>query len=653
MSETTIDVTVRELLRILHRQETVTAASLAQTLGISEKAVRRRVTLAEEFLLARNLGSIEKRPRIGMRLVATPEQGKELERLLAMTPITVSQTADRVTEVLEQLFLLSQGKAIPTRRLADRLYLSGPTVLKTVRETQKFLNAHNVHVINEHGRGFFLDAHENDYRTAFLDFVQNRLEPAEAHRFLKDYFFGIDLSSIRHVIQNVQKQWNCQFAASSFQNVLILCALACKRSGLDTRLYIPQEDVRLLEQYSENSFAAEILRSISSLTGIRFREEEMSFLTIQIICFGFVTAEDKSPVWQSIEHYDHSLMQFIEELLDYLSDILDRDLREDRQLKESLAYHLRAAIFRLRHGDEQKNTLLPYIKQEYRQLFQYSWFISLLFEKYFHIQITDDELGYVVLLVQAALERTRVACNIAVIADFSRSYASLVCQRIRKYLPEITRISIISQYDLTDPACRNADFILSRIPVREKDARIIRIGNLLEDQYMNELVGRIRNLQKESRLQISSFSPVCHTLFYPDLVQVDLGVQTKEEVLHLLCQEMERQGFVKSGFYDSVMQRENLVSTYIGDGVAIPHGNPDLVNESRVAFALLKEPIPWDSEEKADFVVLLGIKLASRDDIERSQIFYKELIALLDQPEAFQALKDAGSAFDLYKYLIH
>ena len=645
MSQTPLDSTVRELLKLLTRQDTVTAAGLAQKLHISEKAVRNRLAAAQEYLDENDLGTIVKKPRISISLEAKSEQIRQLELLLEKMP----GRSDRVTLVLEELFLLGKGQTLTTRYLSDKLYLSGPTVLKTVKEAEKSLARHNVRIINEHGKGFYLAAHENDYRTAFVDFVQNHPDPEERNAFVQRCFYGLDLKAIDRVIQDVQRAWNCRFAAPSFQNVSILCALACQRS--QQQLYIPQGDARLLESYSEFAFAGEILKSLSRLFQIRFSEEEVSFLTIQIMCFGFASGGRLS-AGETIEKYDQTLLQFVDELADTASDYLETDLRNDKGLKESLAYHLRSAVFRLRHGDEQTNPLLPYIKSEYSQLFRFSWFAGMLFEKYFAVQMTEDELGYVVLLIQAALERSRTTCSVAVVADFSRSYASLVLQRIKKYLPEVTNIHIISRYDLSDPVCKSADFILSRQPIEAKDVRIIPIGNLLEDRYMTELVTRIHTLRQHNPTPSSSFSPICQPLFSPDLVKTGLEAATKEEVLQMLAEEMEKQGFVKKGFYESVMKREELVSTSVGNGIAIPHGNPDFVNQSRVAFAVLKKPVTWDNTESVWLVVLLGMKMAGHEEVKRAQIFYKELISLLEQPESLARLQGADSAMTLYQYLI-
>jgi len=64
-------------------------------------------------------------------------------------------------------------------------------------------------------------------------------------------------------------------------------------------------------------------------------------------------------------------------------------------------------------------------------------------------------------------------------------------------------------------------------------------------------------------------------------------------------------------FLNDVMEREEEISTGIGNELAIPHGKSNSVTESTVSVAILKNGIDWEGgldEQPVKYVFLLAIK---------------------------------------------
>jgi PTS system nitrogen regulatory IIA component len=64
----------------------------------------------------------------------------------------------------------------------------------------------------------------------------------------------------------------------------------------------------------------------------------------------------------------------------------------------------------------------------------------------------------------------------------------------------------------------------------------------------------------------------------PEAICFDLAADTKAQALEILCQQAARSLRLQTeSIYFTVMERENLGSTAVGGGVALPHGKiPDL-----------------------------------------------------------------------------
>ena len=56
---------------------------------------------------------------------------------------------------------------------------------------------------------------------------------------------------------------------------------------------------------------------------------------------------------------------------------------------------------------------------------------------------------------------------------------------------------------------------------------------------------------------------------------------TKEEAIQAAGELLEKLGYVDGTYVAAMQEREKLVSTYIGMGVAIPHGTTCLLYTSR------------------------------------------------------------------------
>lgn len=101
---------------------------------------------------------------------------------------------------------------------------------------------------------------------------------------------------------------------------------------------------------------------------------------------------------------------------------------------------------------------------------------------------------------------------------------------------------------------------------------------------------------------------------------VDLTVEglSRDAVIQQLAKKIEQENRLKDffGYMDSVMEREELTSTGIGFGIAIPHGKSVHVKETTVAFGRLKTSVEWNSldEQPVSIVFLLAVPEECKGD---------------------------------------
>ncbi|HZS76633.1 MAG TPA: phosphoenolpyruvate--protein phosphotransferase [Ktedonobacteraceae bacterium] len=100
-------------------------------------------------------------------------------------------------------------------------------------------------------------------------------------------------------------------------------------------------------------------------------------------------------------------------------------------------------------------------------------------------------------------------------------------------------------------------------------------------------------------------------------VQLHAQARSKQEAIQLVGQLLVNSGCIEPGYVTSMLGREQVANTYLGNGIAIPHGLPqdrDLIKQTGVAVVQAPAGVPWNPGESAQLIV--GIAAKSDEHIE-------------------------------------
>ena len=98
--------------------------------------------------------------------------------------------------------------------------------------------------------------------------------------------------------------------------------------------------------------------------------------------------------------------------------------------------------------------------------------------------------------------------------------------------------------------------------------------------------------------------PLDHTLLRAEGIQLGLASVSKEDAIRAAGRLLVEQGCVDESYIDAMLEREKLVTTYMGLGVAIPHGtSEEKARVKKSGVVLLQYPQGVDfGGEKAQLV---------------------------------------------------
>lgn len=136
-----------------------------------------------------------------------------------------------------------------------------------------------------------------------------------------------------------------------------------------------------------------------------------------------------------------------------------------------------------------------------------------------------------------------------------------------------------------------------------------------------------------------------------DAVSVGLKAKSKKQVIQELAgQAAAKTGLSEREIFDTLLQRERLGSTGVGNGIAIPHGKLTRLDGLIGFFAKLDHPIDFDAldDEPVDLVfLLLAPEGAGADHLKALARIARQL----RDATVAQGLRDATDAETVYELL--
>jgi phosphocarrier protein FPr len=101
--------------------------------------------------------------------------------------------------------------------------------------------------------------------------------------------------------------------------------------------------------------------------------------------------------------------------------------------------------------------------------------------------------------------------------------------------------------------------------------------------------------------------------FTPADIRLGATVTSREDAIRAVAALLAERAAIDPAYAASMLRREQAAGTYLGNGVAIPHGQPQdahLIRHTRIALLQIPAGVPWKGAEKAHLV--FGI--AARSD---------------------------------------
>lgn len=173
------------------------------------------------------------------------------------------------------------------------------------------------------------------------------------------------------------------------------------------------------------------------------------------------------------------------------------------------------------------------------------------------------------------------------------------------------------------------------------NAQLITIGNFLADPALDALYIQLTTGDApaapagENTDIIIPDTPIKKQVIVAEGIRLGQQPVSKEEAIQAAGELLVKLGYVDESYVDAMQERERLVSTYMGMGVAIPHGTTQAkgtVKKTGIVFLQYPEGVDFGSEKAQLVFGIAGIGDEHLDLLEK-------LCTLLEDPALLETLK--------------
>lgn len=597
----------KEIIQLLQQYDVLSSQRLAQMLHVSSKTIRNDINHINSLYQQEYIISIK---GAGYSLV----KGSSCQ----------IEKSEDITQQNIQFSILKEILDTPQINfydLADQLYISETNLYKNIQELNKIIQKRNPHVcIKREKNMLFINGSEEEKRQITTYFLINELNQYNLNiTQYQSFVQGVDIQQLLDYIIQFNQKYHLQLRDLEILSFVVHVSLMLERilqgnGVINNSEYIAHE-------YDDMAIA--FCEGLKQWYDLEFDKNEIDYISTLFA--------GKVPLIESQEIKDIEL--FIKQMIDDVQDLYEIDLSVDEKFKDNMLLHLLGLKSRIENHTFLNNPLMSDIKKNYPIVYDISVFMAMKIQDYFHTHLYEEEIGYITFHLMGSIERLHASSHkkIVVFYPFGRAGHGYIEKKL-SYIHDlnIEICDILSIFDYEKVKQYKPDLILSFFHIQQPlDYPVYVCHHMLTDTDIEEIY---HILKRNKSIQGSQ-------IFFEKDLFFKKSFQTKEQVIHFLCEQLLKKGYVNEDYEELVLERERVAPTAYGHFFAIPHAVKKEAYANKIAICLLNKSILWN-EENVKLVFLFC--LSKKRDQEFEELF-ERLVSLLDEQAKVKKLLKSDS----------
>ncbi|WP_289138073.1 BglG family transcription antiterminator [uncultured Brevibacillus sp.] len=676
----------RSIIEILmQEQKGATIGFIAEHIGVSPRTIHRELEAVDELLAEYGMKLVRK-AGAGVEIVGSEEQKQSLQASVLHQTTTEFTAQERKVIIL--CSLLEASEPVKLISLAIDLKVTTATISHDLDDLEVMLARYELSLLRKRGYGVEVLGTESSKRRVISRLISEHLDDHEMIGVIKENIQNkalrnidsiserllglIDrekLIKVENALNNLEDDLSYHLADSAYIGLVTHLALAVERVEKGENIHFDEKTLSELISTSEYQAAQRIMERLQLIFQMEIPAAEVGYITMHLRGAKLRHSQDDS-FWPE----NTELMATTYRLIQLCEESLGVPLKEDSSLFHGLLTHLEPALYRLKRKMEIRNPILDQIKSNYQELFVVvKDAVAALFPQF---DVPDEEVGYLVMHLGAALERTRQEqqrYRALVVCSSGIGSSKILATRIKKEIPEIVSLQNLSMFDLEDIPESEYDLIISTIPLPLSPMDYVVVSPLLPQDDIQKIkfhlhstgeklsAPRAMRVVTSGKKSIEQLRAMQNYSRYASELVEGLRVRAWDNhgldlrsLLQQISQELKESQTIKEAapVMQQLLDREKLGGLGIpGTSMALFHGRND--NVIKVSFTIhrLQKPLLLRSMDEEDMSIhWLLVMIGPRDVPQEGLEVLSEISSLLIEEE-MQSVLETGETQQIADYI--
>ena len=605
------------LLKQLFEANTwITAASLANTLGISVRTIK---TYISE--LNSSYEGIISSSRKGY-LIDHEIDAKALKETKSCIPQTARE---RVAYIMKRVC----REPVSFYDLCEELFISSSTLYAVLPRIRKQLETFHLtlHISSDIWEIKGLEKNKRKLLIQLLYHESN--ENFVNLETIQSAFPDIDIIFIKNIVLETLSEYRYFINDYSLSNLVLHIAIAADRIKNNSGYGEYEQAMGTLNLLPhEYELSQKIVERLEEHFRLKFSAGEVQEMTLLLVSRATSLNYNSITVDNLVDIIGKDCIDLVYELVNAIGSYYYINLNEPEFLIR-FALHIKNLLIRAQNEHFCKNPLGDTLKATCPLIYDDAVCCSSIIKDWTGISINDDEISYIAFHLGSTLETQKALASKLSAVIYCPTYYNMgtrLLETISSRLDTELLIANIITEEADLDKITTPDLIICTVPVnRSLVTPFVQVQPFLMESDVIAIRQKIDEIRTSKKRE--TFTAYLHQIILPDFFERGDGFPCREDAIHYLCEKFRQKGYVEKQFEVEVLEREEMSSTGF-QNFAIPHSMRMRAKKTGMYLYLCDTPTDWNGMP----ISLIIMLCFNRDERYIFNEIFEPLTMILTEP---------------------